>query len=65
MKAENHIENRKRLNQALHGTLSEVQREISEVMKKHNIDATPELALDICQYVIEELHMERINLPMC
>lgn len=65
MEAEKHIKNGKRLNQALNGTLSEIQHELANVMKKYSIDAMPELALDICQYVIEEMHMEKLNLPMC
>lgn len=58
---EKHIENKKRLNQALNSSLSEIQNEISDVMKKYNIDAMPELAFDVCQYIIEELYMERLN----
>lgn len=64
MNVKKHVEEEKRLNQALGGRLLEVQKDLKEVMIKYNLGAMPELAFDVSRYVIEELHIERINLPM-
>lgn len=56
---------RERLDQALNGKANKAVKDIKEALKKNNIDATPEIALDTCIYAIEELHIERLNLPMC
>lgn len=56
---------RERLDQALNGKANKAVEDIKEALKKNNIDATPEIALDTCVYAIEELHIESLNFPMC
>ena len=60
---EKHIRERERLNQALSGKLPEIQDELSQVFQKYAIDAMSGLAHDVSCYVIEELYLERFNLP--
>ncbi len=63
MDIEKHIQERERLNQALSGKLPEIQDELSQVFQKYAIDAMSGLAHDVSCYVIEELYLERFNLP--
>lgn len=43
--------------------MSTVCEDIKNVLRKNNIDLSPGLAIDTCVYVIEELHLEKLNLP--
>lgn len=60
---EKHIRERERLNQALSGKLSEIQKEMKQLFQKYAIEALPGLTHDVSCYVIEELYLERFNLP--
>jgi len=61
--AEKHVREKERLNQALNGNLDKITEDIKNVLRKNNIDLSPGLAIDTCVYVIEELHLEKLNLP--
>lgn len=63
MDALKHAEEKKRLNQALNGNLDKVAGELRTVFENNNIDLMPGLSYDICIYVIEELHLGKLNLP--
>ena len=63
MDAETHVREKERLNQALNGNLDKITEDIKNVLRKNNIDLSPGLAIDTCVYVIEELHLEKLNLP--
>ena len=63
MDAEKHVREKERLNQALNGNLDKITEDIKNVLRKNNIDLSPGLAIDTCVYVIEELHLEKLNLP--
>lgn len=60
---EKHIREKERLNQALSGRLSELQSEMEHLFKKYALDTMPGLAHDASCYVIEELYLDRFNLP--
>lgn len=60
---EKHIRERERLNQAVSGKLPEIQNALGQVFKKYGVDSMPGLAHDVSCYVIEELYLERFNLP--
>ena len=62
MDAEKHVREKERLNQALNGNLDKITEDIKNVLRKNNIDLSPGLAIDTCVYVIEELHLEKLNL---
>ncbi len=61
MDAEKHVKEKQRLEQSLGDKFTNVQNGIKEVLVKSNIDVTPELALDICRYTIEEMCLEKIR----
>ena len=61
--AKRHIRDEERLNQALNGKLSNFFEDLSEVLRKYNVDSMPEIAFDCCKYVLEEIHLRKINLP--
>lgn len=63
MDIEKHFREKERLNQALHGKLSDAQTELKEFFKKYSIDAMPGIAHDVSCFVIEELYIEQFNLP--
>lgn len=60
---EKHLRERERLNQALSGKLQEIQKGLGQLFQKYGIDSMPGLAHDVSCYVIEELYLERFNLP--
>jgi hypothetical protein len=51
------------LNQALNRKLPNFFEDLSEVLRKYNVDSMPEIAFDCCKYVLEEIHLRKINLP--
>lgn len=61
--AKRHIRDEERLNQALNGKLPNFFEDLSEVLRKYNVDSMPEIAFDCCKYVLEEIHLRKINLP--
>lgn len=63
MDIEKHIREKERLNQALSGRLLEVRSEMEQLFRKYAIDAMPSLAHDVSCYVIEELYLDRFNIP--
>ena len=58
-----HIRDEERLNQALNRKLPNFFEDLSEVLRKYNVDSMPEIAFDCCKYVLEEIHLRKINLP--
>lgn len=60
---EKHLWEKERLNLALSGKLSELQSEMEQLFKKYALDTMPGLAHDASCYVIEELYLDRFNLP--
>lgn len=58
-----HVRDEERLNQALNGKLPNFFEDLSEVLRKYNVDSMPEIAFDCCKYVLEEIHLRKINLP--
>lgn len=63
MDVEKHIREKDRLNQALSGKLSEIQSEMKQIFNKYALDTMPGLAHDVSCYVIEEMYLDRFNLP--
>lgn len=63
MDAEKHIKKKERLDQALNGELSAFVEAIKELLKTYNLDLTPGIALDAFTYTLEELHLEKLNVP--
>ncbi len=45
------------------GKLPEIQMDMKQLFQKYAIEAMPGLTHDISRYVIEELYLERFNLP--
>lgn len=64
MDASRHVAEGKRLNQALNGELDRVSNSIKEVLIHNNLHLTPGIAFDTLCYVLEELHLEKLNLPV-
>ena len=62
MEAGKHVREKERLNQALNGKLSQAVDDIKNALRKNNIEHSAGMAVDVCIYAIEELHMERLNL---
>lgn len=58
-----HVREEERLDRALSGKLSEFFKDFYEVLKNYDIDLMPEIAFDCCKYVLEEIHLRKINLP--
>jgi len=63
MDASRHVSEGKRLNQALNGELDKVSSSIKEVLIQNNLHSMPGIAFDTFCYILEELHLERLNLP--
>lgn len=63
MDAEKHVREKERLNQALNGELDSFVESAKTLFLKYNIDSMPGIGFDLCRYVIEELHIARLNLP--
>lgn len=63
MDAEKHIKEKERLNQALNGKLDSFVVAVKVLLTEYNVDSMPGVGFDLCRYVIEELHMDRLNLP--
>lgn len=63
MDAEKHIKEKERLNQALNGKLDSFVVSVKVLLTEYNVDSMPGVGFDLCRYVIEELHMDRLNLP--
>jgi hypothetical protein len=63
MNAEKHVRERQRLNQALNGNLDKTCESIKKCLVENCIDASPGIAFDTFCYVLEEFHLERLNLP--
>lgn len=64
MTAENYLQEKERLSRALNGQdrLTEAVKDITETLKKHNIDLMPGVALDVAAFTLETIQMNRINL---
>lgn len=62
MDVKRHVREEQRLNQALNGNLENVCESIKGNLRDNNLDATPEIAFDTFCYVLEELHIEKLNL---
>lgn len=62
MDAEKHVREKERINKALLGRLSELQAEMEQLFEKYYIASMPGLSHDVCHYVIEELHLQRLNI---
>ena len=62
MHAEKHVQEKERLNQALNGKLTQAVDDIKDALRRNNIEHSAGIAVDVCIYTIEELHMERLNL---
>ena len=60
--AEKHVREKERLNQALNGKLAQVVDDIKDALIRNNIEHSAGIAVDVCIYTIEELHLERLNL---
>ena len=60
--AEKHVREKERLNQALNGNLTQAVDDIKDALRRNNIEHSAGLAVDVCIYAIEELHLERLNL---
>lgn len=65
MNAEKHVREKERLNLVLNGKLPQVVEDITVALRKNNIDLSPGIALDVCIYTIEELHLEKLMLSKC
>lgn len=63
MDAEKHIKEKERLNQALNGKLDSFVWDAKALLTEYNVDSMPGVGFDLCRYAIEELHMDRLNLP--
>lgn len=63
MDAKKHLLEQDRLNQAMNGKLMEASSEIRNIMTKYNINSMPGIAFDVFRYVIEEEHLDKLNLP--
>ncbi|MEY8356787.1 hypothetical protein AALB39_26035 [Lachnospiraceae bacterium 54-53] len=63
MNAEKHFCEKERLNQALSGKLDPLVDSMKNLLKEYNIDLMPGVAYDTCCYVLEELHLDKFNLP--
>jgi len=63
MNVEKHIRDKERLNQALNGKLDPLAHSMKELLEEYNIDLTPGVAFDTYCYVLEELHLDKFNLP--
>lgn len=62
MDAEKHVREKERLNQALNGKLTQAVDDIKDALRRNNIEHSAGIAVDVCIYAIEELHLERLNL---
>lgn len=60
--AEKHVREKERLNQALNGKLTQAVDDIKDALRRNNIEHSAGIAVDVCIYAIEELHLERLNL---
>lgn len=64
MDAEHHIQEKERLSLAMNGRdrLMEAVADITEALKKHNLDKMPGVALDVAAFTLETLHLSQLNL---
>ncbi|WP_370780921.1 hypothetical protein [Anaerobutyricum hallii] len=47
----------------MNGKLPNFFEDLSEVLRKYNVDSMPETAFDCCKYALEEIQLAKINLP--
>lgn len=64
MDASKHVREGMRLDQALNGELDKISSSIKEVLIQNNLHSMPGIAFDTFCYVLEELHLEKLNLPV-
>lgn len=64
MTAEQYIQEKERLSQAMNGQdrLMDTVTDITETLKKHNIDLMPGVALDVAVFALETIQLGQINL---
>ena len=64
MTAEHYLQEKERLSKALNGQdrLMEAVKDITEVLKKHNIALMPGVALDVMSFTMETIHLGKFDL---
>lgn len=65
MTAEHYLQEKERLSQSMNGQdrLMEAVNDITETLKKHNINLMPGTAFDVMAFTLETIHLGKINLP--
>lgn len=64
MTAEHYLSEKERLSQALNGQdrLMKAVNDITEVLKKYNLDGMTEVAFDVLCFTLETAHLDGFNL---